>query len=41
VQVNDLVRDKVAEANHGKLPLYGEILAGGMVSKANKPCVVF
>jgi hypothetical protein len=30
--VNDLIRDKVTESNHGKLPLYGEILAGGCVS---------
>jgi hypothetical protein len=27
-----LIRDKVTEANNGKLPLYGEILAGGSVS---------
>jgi hypothetical protein len=30
--MNDLVRDKITESNNGKLPLYGEILAGGMVS---------
>jgi len=28
--MNDLVRDKIMESNNGKLPLYGEILAGGM-----------
>jgi len=31
--VNDLVRDKIRENNDNELPLAGEILAGGCVSK--------
>lgn len=37
--VNDLVRDKFMQHN-GSLPLYGEILAGGMVTKMEHLFVV-